>query len=71
MTKLTILLITLLLSSNLYSKVYKDSKAKIEDRINDLISRMSFEEKLGQMQQSVFRFWDDDTLDDVRSVNVG
>ena len=33
--------------------IYKNPKASIEQRVNDLLSRMTFEEKVGQMNQLV------------------
>ncbi|MDP1993804.1 MAG: glycoside hydrolase family 3 N-terminal domain-containing protein, partial [Ignavibacteria bacterium] len=32
--------------------IYKDSTASVEDRVNDLFSRMSLDEKIGQMTQA-------------------
>jgi beta-glucosidase len=36
---------------NLYAQFYTDSTAKIEDRVNDLLGRMTLDEKIGQMLQ--------------------
>ena len=33
--------------------IYKNPKASIEQRVNDLLSRMTLEEKVGQMNQLV------------------
>ena len=36
-----------------FSQTYKDPDAKIEDRVKDLMSKMTLEEKIGQMCQFV------------------
>lgn len=33
-------------------EVYKDSTAPVKDRVEDLLKRMTLEEKVGQMNQS-------------------
>lgn len=37
--------------------VYKDSKASVEDRVEDLLSRMTIEEKTSQLVQGDLRNW--------------
>lgn len=55
--KQLLLILTLILSMNITAKnnrpLYKNPSAPIEDRVNDLISRMTLEEKVGQMNQLV------------------
>ena len=46
----TICLIVLFVS-NIFGQIYLDSTASIEDRVNDLLSRMTLQEKIGQMTQ--------------------
>jgi len=35
-----------------FSQVYLDPKATVDDRVNDLLSRMTLDEKIGQMVQT-------------------
>lgn len=37
--------------ANVTSKIYKDSNASVEDRVKDLLSQLTVEEKAGQMLQ--------------------
>jgi len=48
----TILIFLLLLSHFTYAQVYLDSTAAIDDRVEDLLSRMTLQEKIGQMTQA-------------------
>ncbi|GMI81736.1 hypothetical protein like AT3G47000 [Hibiscus trionum] len=50
------------------SCVYKNPNAPIEDRIKDLVSRMTLQEKIGQMTQIELCVA---TLDDVRNLSIG
>ncbi|PPD87441.1 hypothetical protein GOBAR_DD15608 [Gossypium barbadense] len=50
------------------SYVYKNPNAPIEDRIKDLVSRMTLQEKVGQMTQIELCVA---TLDDVRNLSIG
>jgi beta-glucosidase len=47
-----ILLFVFLLSSVINSQTYLDPNASVEERTNDLLSRMTLEEKIGQMTQA-------------------
>jgi len=35
-----------------FSQIYLDAKAKVDDRVNDLLGRMTLDEKIGQMVQT-------------------
>ncbi|KAK8679821.1 hypothetical protein V6N13_145254 [Hibiscus sabdariffa] len=50
------------------SCVYKNPNAPIEDRVKDLVSRMTLQEKIGQMTQIELGVA---TLDDVRNLSIG
>lgn len=45
------LLFTFCPSTSLFAQLYMDASAPVDDRIEDLISRMTIEEKIGQMTQ--------------------
>ncbi len=47
-----VLLITLLCSFWGFAQVYQDSTASVNDRVEDLLSRMTLDEKIGQMTQA-------------------
>ncbi|TFY76921.1 hypothetical protein EWM64_g7092 [Hericium alpestre] len=51
--------------------VYKDPKAPIEDRVNDLLPRMTIQEKVAQIIQGDMNGWMDltDPLDDTKTFN--
>jgi beta-glucosidase len=51
-----IILVQVLLSVSVVGQkaVYMDSKASIDDRVNDLLSKMTLEEKILQLNQTVF-----------------
>ncbi|KAK6336559.1 hypothetical protein TWF696_002107 [Orbilia brochopaga] len=44
-------------STSLENAVYKDPKASIDDRVADLLGRMTIEEKLGQLMQGDMSNW--------------
>lgn len=39
------------MAANKKQPIYKDAKAPIEERVNDLVSRMTLEEKVQQLNQ--------------------
>ncbi|KAI0766208.1 glycoside hydrolase [Trametes elegans] len=51
--------------------VYKDPQASVEDRVNDLLPRMTLEEKVSQLIQGDMNGWMDfgDPLDDTKTFN--
>jgi beta-glucosidase len=51
MKKTVVLLLTLLLSGHSWSQEIKSKKAEIEAKVSALLSKMSIEEKIGQMTQ--------------------
>lgn len=65
------LMLSLILSSVLHSQIYKDYNTNIEDRINDLLGKMTLDEKIGQMQQSNLVKLNQATLNDVKQGHVG
>ena len=50
---ITLTTITMTAKDNTKRPIYKDPKATIEQRVEDLLSRMTIEEKVGQMNQLV------------------
>lgn len=50
---ITLTSITMTAKDNTKHPLYKDPKAPIEQRVEDLLSRMTIEEKVGQMNQLV------------------
>lgn len=68
---LRFLLIILFTSTVFYAQTYKDSKANIEDRVNDLISKMTLEEKIGQMQQNTLNGIDNNVISEIKNGKVG
>lgn len=48
-----ITLIPFLLTVNIYSQVYLDSTASVDERVNDLLGRMTLKEKVGQMTKLI------------------
>lgn len=68
---LTVSIFTLVVSLNLFAQIYKDPNANIEDRISDLISKMTMDEKIGQMQQSAIYDFNEEILESVKSGKVG
>ena len=73
MTHIKILLGLLLIvcSTNIFCQSYKDPNTEIEARIFDLLSKMSLDEKIGQMQQKAIRNLDNALLDEVKNGKVG
>ena len=69
--KLLLLIFFLNTTYLIFSQPYKNPNIHIEKRINDLLSRMTLKEKIGQMQQ--YNFWklDDATLKKVTEGKVG
>lgn len=51
MKKLITLVIGLLIAANISAQTYKNPKATVQERVEDLIARMTLEEKIGQMNQ--------------------
>lgn len=64
-------LITLIIFSTSHAKsqIYLDSTASIEARVADLLSRMTLDEKIGQMVQAERKAFGD--LNDVTTYNIG
>ncbi|MGC4232697.1 MAG: glycoside hydrolase family 3 N-terminal domain-containing protein [Niabella sp.] len=60
-----------ILASAQADRSYKDPSVPIEQRIEDLVSRMLLEEKIGQMNQLHFRKTDSSLKDKVRQGSVG
>jgi hypothetical protein len=50
--KITLLFLVILICSAVKAQVYKDPKVPIPLRVKDLLSRMTLEEKIGQMTAS-------------------
>lgn len=71
MKKILSLMLILLLSSITFTQTYKDPKANIEERITDLLGRMTLEEKIGQMQQNTLFEFTNDILEDTKKGNAG
>jgi len=51
-----------ILTKNAYSQVYLDPNISVNDRVNDLLSRMTLDEKIGQMVQAERTFTDIDAV---------
>lgn len=60
-----------ILASAQDDRLYKDPSVPTEQRIEDLLSRMLLEEKIGQMNQLHFKKTDSSLKDKVRQGNVG
>ena len=58
-------------SSLITAQNYQDPSANIEDRISDLLSKMTLEEKIGQMQQNGFWGYGDTLLAPIIEGKVG
>lgn len=71
LTIIKFLLLTLIFSAQLISQTYKDPSAEIEKRIVDLLSVMTLEEKMGQMQQSTLHGDFDRYLEMVEKGKIG
>ena len=71
MKKIFSIVIILISTTIVFSQTYKNPKANIEDRINDLLNRMTLDEKIGQMQQNTFWNVTDEVLEDVKKGNAG
>lgn len=71
MKKIFSIVIILISTTIVFSQTYKNPKANIEDRINDLLNRMTLDEKIGQMQQNTFWNVTDEVLEDVKNGNAG
>lgn len=52
-------------------EIYKNPNVPVEDRVNDLIGKMSLAEKIGQMQQTNLWRVNDDILNIIRAGKVG
>ncbi len=60
---------TLVFTPALYSQIYLDSTAAIDARVEDLLSRMTLEEKIGQMTQADRQYLQSE--DDIREYGLG
>ncbi|MBK8944920.1 MAG: beta-glucosidase BglX [Ignavibacteriae bacterium] len=69
--KLFALFYILFATTIVFGQIYKDPKANIEDRINDLLSKMTLEEKIGQMQQNTLWAFNNEILEDTKKGNSG
>ncbi len=69
--KFILVLIFIITNPLLFGQIYKDQKANIEDRINDLINKMTLEEKIGQMQQIELRDLNDTIINQTIEGKVG
>ena len=71
LTKSVILICFILLIKPLYSQdtVYLDTTATIEERVEDLLSRMTLDEKIGQIIQGERR--SDNILDNIATYHLG
>ncbi|MBI1932635.1 MAG: beta-glucosidase BglX [Ignavibacteriales bacterium] len=69
--KIFSIVIILISTTIVFSQTYKNPKANIEDRINDLLNRMTLDEKIEQMQQNTFGNVTDEVLEDVKKGNAG
>ena len=67
---LLILLLILFVSVN-SAQIYKDESLPVEKRVEDLLSKMTLEEKIGQMQQLTLRHLNNDVLEKVAAGKVG
>lgn len=47
----------LVLASNMRQPIYKDADAPIEDRVADLLSKMTLQEKVNQVRHIVSCWW--------------
>lgn len=63
--------ILLLFISSLSAQIYKNPDANVEDRITDLISKMTLEEKIGQMQQNSLFELNDNVIEEVKAGMAG
>lgn len=59
---LTVAACGLLLTGTAKEPLYRDPTAPLAERVDDLLSRMTLREKLGQLSQPLYRS-DDTTLD--------
>lgn len=56
-------------TNQLYGQIYLDSTQSVEARVEDLLSRMTLDEKVGQMAQAERQAFSDIT--DIRTYNIG
>lgn len=56
-------------SSPLFGQIYLDTTQSVEARVEDLLSRMTLDEKIGQMAQAERQVFSDIT--DIRNYNIG
>jgi len=61
--RLLIVFILVIVSSNLKSQIYLDPTETIDNRVTDLVSRMSLDEKIGQMAQVELK-----SIDETKSI---
>ncbi len=64
-----LVIIAFIHSSRLYAQIYLDTTQSIEARVEDLLSRMTLDEKIGQMAQAERQAFSDIT--DIRTYNIG
>lgn len=69
--KKTSILLLFISASSIFSQNYKDPTLDLETRISALLSTMTLDEKIGQMQQSGFWKYEDSLLQVVRDGKIG
>jgi beta-glucosidase len=70
-SKSIIVFLYFIASASLFSQIYKDPNANVEDRVSDLLNKMTLDEKIGQMVQSGFWQYNDSLLNHVRNGEFG